>query len=190
MAALGRYGSLQGLLAAASANGLHFTPFEKLTMCTEVATGMTHLASQHFVHRDLACRNVLVATGDVCKIADFGLSRGTAGSVAAGGEGRAGSPSRLASTSGDYYTSKKGVFPVKWTSPEAMEDNRYTQKSDVWSFGVVVVEIVQDGLAPYLGQSNPEIMALVRSGGHHDKPPGCPDVLCVHAPWPKKPTTH
>ena len=80
--------------------------------------------ARRFVHRDLAARNVLMAAGPVFRVADFGLSR-----AISAGEG------------GEYYRSAAGVFPVRWTAPEAMKDARYTYASDVWSFAVTVVEV-------------------------------------------------
>ena len=76
-------------------------------MCRETADGMSHLAQCGFVHRDLAARNVLLSTGHTCKVADFGLSRNTQESGS------------------EYYLSNNGVFPVKWTAPEAMQSHKY-----------------------------------------------------------------
>ena len=87
-------------------------------MAREVAQGMEHLSKYHFIHRDLACRNVLYSEG-MCKVADFGLSRGGGGDDdAAGGN--------AAAAHEDYYKSTAGVFPVRWTAPEAMETMRFT----------------------------------------------------------------
>jgi serine/threonine protein kinase len=105
----------------------------KMQFAAEIACGMDHLNAEKFIHRDLASRNVLLAsgkshTGLVCKVADFGLSRGTSNDA----ENAA---------SEHYYRSSAGVFPVRWTSPEAMETLKFTWASDVWSFGIVVVEM-------------------------------------------------
>jgi serine/threonine protein kinase len=135
---------------------------EKLRMAREVAIGMDHLTKNHFIHRDLAGRNVLVTDG-MCKVADFGLSRGAGGSDSEEHE--------------DYYKSSTGVFPVRWTAPEAMETLRFTPASDVWSFGIVVIELLTDGQTPYHGMSNPDVMNLTMSGGRHAKPPLCTQTL-------------
>lgn len=164
---------------------------------------MEHLSSLRFIHRDLAARNVLVADGKlggglknmrtgaslVCKVADFGLSRGGDGGIkASDGGGMENKES--------YYKSSNGVFPIRWTAPESMESLRYTEASDVWSFGVFLVELLQDGTNPYHGQSNPDVMKMVLSGGRHPKPSNdcCTDELytfmlqCWHQDVAQRPT--
>jgi len=171
-------------------------------MALDIALGMEHLSSLRFIHRDLAACNLLVADGKlwgglkntrtnaslVCKVADFGLSRGGDGGNGGGGDDGGGS-------SESYYKSSNGVFPVRWTAPESMETLRYTQASDVWAFAVVLVELLQDGDRPYHGQSNPDVMKMVMSGGRHSKPSDdCTDelfkfmLLCWHQDVAQRPT--
>ena len=85
-----------------------------------------YLSSLGIVHRDLACRNVLVGEGKALKIADFGLSRVVA-------EGDA------------YVKTSSGRLPIKWMAIESIKDRIYTTMSDVWSFGVVLWEIATLG---------------------------------------------
>jgi serine/threonine protein kinase len=162
-------GELLGMLKKAAAEGEPIALMDKMQMAREVAQGMSHLSKEHFIHRDLACRNVLYADG-MCKIADFGLSRG------GGGESTT-AENEDAATHEDYYKSTAGVFPVRWTAPEAMETLRFTTASDVWSFGIVVIELLVDGETPYHGMSNPDVMKLTMSGGRHGKPPLCSNKL-------------
>lgn len=148
-------GNLDGTTVADSNAPL--TLHGKLQAATDVARGMAHLGSCSFVHRDLAARNILVTAANVMQIADFGLSRAFSGSA-------------------DYYKSSKGQFPIRWTAPEAMESGKFGRKSDVWSFGVVMGEIWNDGDQPYKGMANMVVMTNV-IGGHRDaKPESCPDV--------------
>ena len=74
------------------------------------------------VHRDLACRNVLMDQGRKLKITDFGLSR-------------------QVNLESMYIANPKGRFPVRWMAFESIVDREFTTQSDVWSFGVTVWEM-------------------------------------------------
>jgi serine/threonine protein kinase len=172
-------GSLLTVLRDRAEVGDALSIVTKLRFAVHVASGMAHLASLHFIHRDLAARNVLVDAEFVGRVADFGLSRGT--TVNANGEGGGG---------GHYYRSQKGVFPVRWTAPEAMSDLKFTTESDVWSFGVVMAEIFQDGRIPYAGVQTEGVIRMVCQGDRIQQPEGCPsDVYSImRACWCAVPT--
>ena len=71
-----------------------------------------------------------------------------------------------------------GVVPVRWTAPEGLSGQKFSSASDVWSFGITCVEIIQDGLVPYAAvRSNPALIALVTGGGVHPRPDGCSDAV-------------
>lgn len=130
---------------------------ELIDIGAQVASGMAYLESQHYIHRDLAARNVLVGEGNIVKIADFGLAR---------------------LINDDEYTAREGAkFPIKWTAPEAALYSRFSIKSDVWSYGVLLVELVTHGRIPYPGMTNGEVLAKVEQGYRMPIPPGCPDPL-------------
>lgn len=149
----------------------------RLQSSVDVATGMAHLADCLFVHRDLAARNVLVDSEHVCKVADFGLARGLAASA---GETTTGVESSGADE--EYYRSRTGTFPVRWTAPEAMQTMRFSEATDVWSFGVVLVELFTNGMKPYADMANAVVMNLVQGGGRAQQPTNAPDnvysVMC------------
>ena len=130
---------------------------ELIDMGAQVAAGMAYLERMNYIHRDLAARNILVGEGNICKVADFGLAR---------------------LIEDDEYNAHQGAkFPIKWTAPEAALYQKFTIKSDVWSFGVLLVELVTHGRNPYPGMTNAEVLAQVERGYRMPQPMNTPDAL-------------
>ncbi|KAI0983979.1 hypothetical protein GJ496_011573, partial [Pomphorhynchus laevis] len=103
-----------------------------IDMGAQVSSGMAYLETQNYIHRDLAARNILVSENLSVKIADFGLAR------------------LIKEYQGGVYDAKEGSkFPIKWTAPEAALYNKFTIKSDVWSFGILLTELITYGRTPY-----------------------------------------
>ncbi|KAK4036254.1 hypothetical protein OUZ56_028317 [Daphnia magna] len=149
-----------------------------LKCALDVAKGCRYLEENHFIHRDIAARNCLLTTkgpGRVVKIADFGMSRDI--------------------YRADYYRKGgKAMLPVKWMPPEAFLEGVFTSKTDVWSFGVLLWEVMSLGYMPYPGRGNQEVMQLVTGGGRLEAPPGCPGpvyrimVHCWHTNPEERPS--
>ncbi|XP_077495913.1 tyrosine-protein kinase Src42A isoform X1 [Amblyomma americanum] len=130
-----------------------------IDMAAQIAAGMAYLEAQNYIHRDLAARNILVGDANVVKIADFGLAR-----LIKGGQ--------------DEYEARVGArFPIKWTAPEAANYSKFSIKSDVWSFGILLTELVTYGRIPYPGMTNAEVLHQVEHGYRMPCPPGCPPAL-------------
>ena len=128
-----------------------------IDMSAQVAAGMAYLEEQNYIHRDLAARNILVGEHLICKVADFGLAR---------------------VIDEDIYEAHTGAkFPIKWTAPEAAMYNRFTIKSDIWSFGIVLYEIITYGRFPYPGMTNAEVLEKIQTGYRMGCPPHCPKQL-------------
>ncbi|KAF7282356.1 tyrosine-protein kinase Src42A isoform X1 [Rhynchophorus ferrugineus] len=145
-----------------------------IDMAAQIAAGMAYLESQNYIHRDLAARNVLVDGANVVKIADFGLAR---------------------LIKEDEYEARVGArFPIKWTAPEAANYSKFSIKSDVWSFGILLTELVTYGRIPYPGMTNAEVLHQVEHGYRMPAPPGCPPPLynimleCWHRDPMRRPT--
>jgi len=115
-----------------------------IKICKDVTSGMSHLHHEGLLHCDLACRNLLVSLEKgnefTVKLSDFGLAR--------------------FSETGTYNASVTAVFPVRWSAPEVLRGAKLSKASDVWSFGIVMWEIIQ-GTIPYLPMSNQEVIEYV-----------------------------
>ncbi|XP_065585409.1 tyrosine-protein kinase BTK isoform X2 [Cyrtonyx montezumae] len=121
-----------------------FQPAELLEMCKDVCEAMEYLESKQFLHRDLAARNCLVNDQGIVKVSDFGLSRYVLD---------------------DEYTSSMGSkFPVRWSPPEVLLYSKFSSKSDVWSFGVLMWEVYSLGKMPYERFNNSETTEHVIQG--------------------------
>lgn len=123
-------------------------PLQRLVyFSSQIACGMQYLEKQQLAHRDLAARNVLIADKTVIKICDFGFARVLSGEDAT-----------------YMRTNTDGLLPYKWTAPEALERGRFSTKSDVWSFGIVMMEIFTYGSPPYKDMNNHESLREIKRG--------------------------
>jgi fyn-related kinase len=165
-------GALLDYLRSAEREDL--TIIDLVDMAAQVAEGMAFLEKKNYIHRDLAARNVMVGEDNIVKIADFELAE--------------------AFPNGWYQAEFGKPLPIKWTAPEALTHSKYTIKSDVWSFGILLTELVTYGVMPYVGMSNIETSSFLENGGRMPCPSNCPENLyelmlqCWHKEPMKRPT--
>eukprot|EP00043_Microstomoeca_roanoka_P019213 m.213618 g.213618 ORF g.213618 m.213618 type:complete len:2386 (-) comp16957_c0_seq1:273-7430(-) len=166
--AYAEFGSLRQLLR--ERQGLVRLPlWGKLMMARDVARGMEAIHGHGLVHRDLAARNVLVDEDYTCKVGDFGHARSK-------------------DASGQCYIDDDRVA-VAWTAPEALSSYTFSERTDVWSYGVMVWELFSDGAQPYQELEHGTVTRLLAKGHRLGKPSGCPrDVyILMLACWAQVP---
>uniref|UniRef100_A0A4W3J9Z6 Tyrosine-protein kinase n=1 Tax=Callorhinchus milii TaxID=7868 RepID=A0A4W3J9Z6_CALMI len=160
-------GSLVDFLKTSA--GAKLTIYKLIDMAAQIAEGMAFIERKNYIHRDLRAANILVSDTVNCKIADFGLAR---------------------LIEDNEYTAREGAkFPIKWTAPEAINYGTFTIKSDVWSFGILLTEIVTFGRIPYPGMSNPEVIQSLEQGYRMPAPENTPFELysVMGRCWMEKP---
>eukprot|EP01119_Soliformovum_irregulare_P011857 TRINITY_DN3018_c0_g1_i1.p1 TRINITY_DN3018_c0_g1~~TRINITY_DN3018_c0_g1_i1.p1 ORF type:complete len:683 (-),score=191.43 TRINITY_DN3018_c0_g1_i1:106-2154(-) len=148
-------GSLEKLVTDVPLNATQL-----FSIARQTAAGLTYLHSKRVLHRDLACRNLLVqADGDTyrVKVSDFGLSKTLYGR--------------------EYYVSEDKHFARKWASPEACLYNRFSKASDVWSLGTTIWEMYSKGMVPWGPMTNKEAVQAMSDGEKLQIPAGCPQEV-------------
>ena len=128
------------------------TPVKLVDIAIQVTEGMIYLGEQDYIHCDLRAENILVGDHNTVKIANFRLAQ---------------------HLNGNKYWTVKGhnVLAYRWTAPEWYTAERLSIKSDVWSFGVLLWEMVTKRDLPYHDMTNAQVVETV-SKGH-----------CMPIPW-------
>ncbi|XP_073747728.1 tyrosine-protein kinase TXK isoform X1 [Callorhinus ursinus] len=140
-----------------------------LSMCQDTCEGMEYLERNCFIHRDLAARNCLVSAASIVKISDFGMTRYV--------------------LDDEYIGSSGAKFPIKWSPPEVFHFNKYSSKSDVWSFGVLMWEVFTEGKMPFENKSNLQVVEAISRGFRLYRPPLAPMSIyeVMYGCWHEKP---
>ena len=149
-------GNLQAYLNHHNKMGWNLTPSEIIDIAVQVANGMIYLGEQDYIHCDLRAENILVGEYNTIKIANFHSARHLNGNR--------------------YWSVEKGIrFATRWTAPECYTSKRLSIKSDVWSFGILLWELVTKGRAPYPDMTNEQVHEAVPQGYHMRIPKDCPE---------------
>ena len=156
-----KHGSLLEYLRSSDGRSLKLP--QLVDIGAQVAAGMAYLEEQCYIHRNLAARYVLVGEWLVCKISRFKYA------------------TKDLDVDDDDDDDDDGTnltnFPIKWTAPEAAMYSRFTIKSDVWSFGILLYELITYGRFPYPGMNNAQVLEAVANGYRMPCPMGCPVQL-------------
>jgi len=141
----------------------------------DIAAGMHHLHQANILHCDLAARNCLIKKNESntfkVKIADFGMSKIT--------------------ESGTYAAAKNEKMAIRWSAPEVMTRLEFSKAGDVWSFGILIWEVMQRSEPYYDIVNNSEIISKVAAGYRLPRPTAleCPDDIwkLMQSCWTKDP---
>lgn len=133
-----------------------FSQGQLVAMMRQVAVGMKYLVDQGFVHRDLSAQNIACNAQLHCKIADFSLARKITES---------------------QFAPPGGIGNYKWAAPEVISQRRFSEASDVWSFGVLGWEFMNYGESPYWEMNDEEVIRKIESGYRLPCTQGCPQVI-------------
>uniref|UniRef100_A0A1X7TJR5 Tyrosine-protein kinase n=1 Tax=Amphimedon queenslandica TaxID=400682 RepID=A0A1X7TJR5_AMPQE len=147
----------------------NLTPAELVDIAIQVTEGMMYLGEQDYIHCDLRAENILLGDHNTVKIANFRLAQHLNGKK--------------------YWTVERGThLAIRWTAPEGHTLNQLSIKSDVWSFGILLWELVTKGYLPYPSMTDKEVCELVSKGNCTYIPRGCPkpfDQLMINC-WKHK----
>eukprot|EP00039_Didymoeca_costata_P025142 m.12480 g.12480 ORF g.12480 m.12480 type:complete len:708 (+) comp4659_c0_seq1:137-2260(+) len=133
----------------------YFLPAQDcIEICFQVCQGMSHIASKNFIHGDLAARNILIAEDYTCKVGDLGMAK------------KCGAES--------HFVGEKVPLPTKWCSPELLMENNFSEKSDVWAWAILNLEVLNGGSPPYADKNKTEVMMHIGTGNGPDKSDTCP----------------
>ncbi|XP_015273065.1 PREDICTED: cytoplasmic tyrosine-protein kinase BMX [Gekko japonicus] len=164
------------LLSYLKNHGKELHPFQLVEMCCNICEAMAFLEKHHFIHRDLAARNCLVDSDLTVKVSDFGMARYVLD---------------------DEYVSSLGTkFPVKWSAPEVFHYTKFSSKSDVWAFGILMWEVFSLGKQPYERCDNTQVIEKITHGYRLYRPQLASEAVyqimysCWHELPEKRPTFH
>ncbi|XP_074021020.1 cytoplasmic tyrosine-protein kinase BMX [Numenius arquata] len=145
------------LLSYLRSHGKELQPLQLLEICYDVCDAMAFLESSQFIHRDLAARNCLVDSNLTVKVSDFGMTRYVLDDL--------------------YISSLGNKFPVKWSAPEVFHYTKYSSKSDVWAFGILMWEVFTLGKQPYELYDNMQVIEKVSRGYRLYRPQLVSDII-------------
>ena len=138
-----------------------YTSSKLLAISADVACGMSELEKCGIIHCDVLAKSILIDSHFVCKVASFSKAQ-----CLKPGESSYVPPSNVSV-----------IIPIKWAAPEILNKRKFSIKSDVWAFAVLLSEIFSQGNTPYPNMDNTETKNTVQKGIKMAQPSKCPDEV-------------
>eukprot|EP00041_Stephanoeca_diplocostata_P035025 m.1218489 g.1218489 ORF g.1218489 m.1218489 type:complete len:1418 (+) comp24619_c0_seq17:472-4725(+) len=149
------YGDMHRVLRMCHAQAVELRPVESMYFCIQIASAMEHVVSKRYVHLDIAARNVLLGAQNWVKLADFGSAKEM-------------QPGR------DYWRlNVKMEISRRWMAAEAAKNKVFSERTDVWSFGVYCWEMLTNCEHPYTGVRLEDVVSHVQAGHFLELPADC-----------------
>lgn len=133
---------------------------DQLGIAKQIASGMQYLSYRGYQHRQLCTKNCIISKNMVVKIGNIGIH-----------------DSRPHTAYSSLSAIEKAKYPVRWLPLESVTSGRFSDNTDIWSFGIVLWEIYSYGMTPYYGMNNDEVISLVREGDILPRPKECPKEM-------------
>ena len=153
------YAEKGNLLNCLKSSASNFSPLKLLAVSAGVACGMLELEKRGIIHCDVKAKSILIDSNFVCKVASFSKARCL----------KPGESSYVPPSSITVH------FPIKWAAPEILSKRKFSIKSDVWAFGVLLSEVFSQGSTPYPNMDNAKVKSNVQNGIKMAQPNDCPN---------------
>ena len=150
------YGDMRTVVKACQSKGLVMNLSEQLQWLVDVSGGMQYMEEHRLIHTDLAARNCLIGAGNLCKVADFGMTV------------------QLAPKASSFEVDVSAKLPIKWCAIETLNDRMISSASDVWAYGILCWEVFEYGQMPYPGLPTSQVARRVNDGTRLKQANGCP----------------
>ncbi|CAJ0587295.1 unnamed protein product, partial [Mesorhabditis spiculigera] len=150
--------NLQLLAFRSTATTATIQPEDFLVIAWQISDALVYLTQKKLIHRDVAARNILVTKAKMAKLSDFGLCRESQNMM--------------------YQAKTKATkLPLKWMAPESIEKAEYSDKTDIWSFGVLLYEMFSLGAVPYPTIESDDVLEYLKAGDRLEIPRNTPDFM-------------
>ncbi|XP_039260617.2 uncharacterized protein LOC120336903 [Styela clava] len=158
-----KYGTLSYFLE--HGQGRYSTLKDQIRMATQIVSGMAYLEQEQTIFINLRAKSVSVGKNMSCKLFDFSFAQ------------YVGNDGKWEASKGEWEATSETRYPIKWAAQESLLYGKFSHMSDVWSFGVLLTELLREGQPPYPGMPIREVRDKINEGYRIPRPASCPEQL-------------